>query len=189
MQKIPTHVLPTSGKHTTRCLEKSFRQSCGITILSVACWWASRHCLPAQKLVSVKSVTSQPPLVCIGHRHGCVFIVDLNWIDSNSRVDERITVGSCTVCFLRTLWYCLHPLSRFFKMHSVGFLLRVTEPEWKLAVKNEVVCLSRNPRQRTLQASGFALQQEERFKYLGVVFTSDQWRKAEQGDWYTDWSS
>jgi len=39
--------------------------------------------------------------------------------------------------------------------------------------KNEVLYLSRNPRQCTLHESGNALQLVEMYKYLGVVFTND----------------
>jgi len=39
--------------------------------------------------------------------------------------------------------------------------------------KIEVLCLSRRPRQCSLQVSRNTLQQVETFKYLGVVFTSD----------------
>jgi len=38
----------------------------------------------------------------------------------------------------------------------------------------EVLCLSRHPSQCTLQVSGKSLQQVEKFKYLGVVCTSDE---------------
>jgi len=34
--------------------------------------------------------------------------------------------------------------------------------------------VSTNPMQCVLQVSGNALQQEEKFKYIGVVFTSDR---------------
>jgi len=40
--------------------------------------------------------------------------------------------------------------------------------------KIEVLCLSRRPRQCILQVCGNTLQQGKTFKYLGVVFTSDQ---------------
>jgi len=44
----------------------------------------------------------------------------------------------------------------------------------KISTKNtEVFYLSRNPRQCTLQVRSNTLQQMEKFKYLGVVFTSD----------------
>ena len=39
--------------------------------------------------------------------------------------------------------------------------------------KTEALCVSRNSRQCMLQVSGITLQQVEKFKYLGVVFTSD----------------
>jgi len=40
-------------------------------------------------------------------------------------------------------------------------------------LKTEVSCLPRNPSQCKLQVSGNTLHQVEKFKYLGVVFTSD----------------
>ena len=39
--------------------------------------------------------------------------------------------------------------------------------------KTEVLHLSRNPDQCVLQANGATLEQVEKFKYLGVAFTSD----------------
>jgi len=50
-------------------------------------------------------------------------------------------------------------------MHSIGFLLR--------AKNTEVLCLSANPRQCMLQASGNTLQQVETFRHPGVAFASD----------------
>ena len=45
--------------------------------------------------------------------------------------------------------------------------------------KIEVLCVLRCPRLCFLQVSGNTLQQVETFKYLGVVFTSDESRKKE----------
>ena len=45
----------------------------------------------------------------------------------------------------------------------------------------KVLCLSTNPRQCMLQASGNTLQQVETFKYLGVIFASDG-RWSEQSE-------
>ena len=45
--------------------------------------------------------------------------------------------------------------------------------------KTEVLCLSGNPSQCLLQVSGNTLQQVEKFKYLGVVFTNDSRRNEE----------
>jgi len=50
----------------------------------------------------------------------------------------------------------------------------------KINTKNtEVLCLLTNPRQCMRQVSGNTLQQVEKFKYLGVVFTSDGRRSKE----------
>jgi len=43
----------------------------------------------------------------------------------------------------------------------------------------EVLYLSRNPSQCVLQISGNTLQQVEKFKYVGVVFTSDRKQNKE----------
>jgi len=50
----------------------------------------------------------------------------------------------------------------------------------KNSTKNtEVLCLSPNPRESVLQVSCNALQQVQKFIYLGVVFTSDRRRRDE----------
>ena len=57
--------------------------------------------------------------------------------------------------------------STVFSMHSIGFLLRATEPKWKTALKIPRLYLSTNPRQCIRQMSGSTLQQVEKFKYRG----------------------
>jgi len=49
----PTHVLSTSRKHITRSVEKIFRECCGRTVLTTACYWPSSHYIPAQRSVFV----------------------------------------------------------------------------------------------------------------------------------------
>jgi len=79
-----------------------------------------------------------------------------------------------TTCLLRPIWCCLNLLNRAFYMHLICFLLRATKPEMKSAQKmSEILCLSRIIRQFRLQVSGNTLQQVEKFKYIGVVFTRD----------------
>ena len=39
-----------------------------------------------------------------------------------------LEVARSTVCFLRTIWYCLHLLNRLFNMHCIGFQLRTLLP-------------------------------------------------------------
>jgi len=49
----------------------------------------------------------------------------------------------------------------------------------KIITKNmQILRLSANPRHCMRQVSGNTLQQVEKFKYLGVVFTSDERRSA-----------
>jgi len=47
--------------------------------------------------------------------------VYMNWIDSNSQVNEGVTVGRSTACFVWTIWCCLHLLNKFFNMHLIVF--------------------------------------------------------------------
>jgi len=62
--------------------------------------------------------------------------------------------------------------STVFSMHSIGFLLRATEPGWKSTLKIPRYYVS-------LQTQGSIYGKwVEKFKYLGVVFTSDGRRSA-----------
>ena len=45
--------------------------------------------------------------------------------------------------------------------------------------KTETMCLSRQPKQCSLQIDGVPLKQSEKFKYLGVSFTSDGRQNSE----------
>ena len=45
--------------------------------------------------------------------------------------------------------------------------------------KTETMCLSRQPKQCSLQIEGVQLKQSEKFKYLGVSFTSDDRQNSE----------
>jgi len=73
-----------------------------VTVLTVACYWPSSHCIPAQKFVCVRvgGVKSQPFTVGVGLRQKCVLspfllmVCYMNWIASHSRVDEGVIVGS-----------------------------------------------------------------------------------------------
>ena len=61
-------------------------------------------------------------------------------------------------------------------MHSISFLLRETEPEWKLAPKIPRYYVSTHIQGNVC---GNTLQQVEKFKDLGVAFTSDGRRSEE----------
>jgi len=53
----------------------------------------------------------------------------------------------------------------------------------KLSTKiTKIICLSRNPRQCVLQENDNTLQQVEKLKYLGVVFTNDERRTKRMVD-------
>ena len=117
----------------------------------------------------------------VGLRQGCVlspllFIVYINWIDKCSQADECATIGNCKI-------------SRLLFADDL-FLLSSTEPGLQRALNSfadayntagmkispaetEVLHLSRNPDQCGLQVNEATLKQVERFKYLGVAFTSD----------------
>ena len=101
-------------------------------------------------------------------------IVYMNRINSHSRVDEGVTVGSCKInlCFL-TIWYCKLASSQKSLQHALD---RFSAACNRTGMK--VLCLSTNPRQCLLQVSSSTLQMVEKFKHLGVVFASDErWRE------------
>ena len=49
-----------------------------------------------------------------------------------------LEVARSTVCFLRTIWYCLHLLNRLFNMHCIGFQLRTLLPLLTTALSRSV---------------------------------------------------
>jgi len=102
----------------------------------------------------------------------------MNCVDTHRRVDKGVTVGNCRInrLFLRTNWYCMcgsfqqglqHIFDRFYAAYD--------QTGTKFSTKEiEILCLLRHQRQCFLQVKGNSLQQVERFKYLGVVFTCDE---------------
>jgi len=119
MPNMSTHVLSTSKKHMTRSLEKSLGECCGSAVVATACYRPTSHCISVQKFVSVSAelnhnrsslVLDSDKDVCCRHSS----LAYMNWIYSHSRVDEGVTVGSCRInrLLLRTIWCCLHLLSK-----------------------------------------------------------------------------
>jgi len=102
----------------------------------------------------------------------------MNWIDSHRRLDKDATVRNSRFNhFLFVDELVLHAwifsTGSSARIWSVLFCVRPCRNEnqrWKI----EVLCLSRRPRQCFLQVNGNTLQQVKTFKYLGVVFTSDE---------------
>jgi len=54
MLKTSSHALSNSRKYTTRFLVKGYGECCVSTVLMVACYWPSSHCVPAQTFASVQ---------------------------------------------------------------------------------------------------------------------------------------
>ena len=116
----------------------------------------------------------------VGLRQGCVlspllFIVYMNWIDKYSQADECATIGNCKISRLlfaddlvlvsSTVWPPARIKCFADACHTTGMKISTA--------KTEVLHLSRNPDQCVLQVNGATLKQVEKFKYLGVAFTSD----------------
>jgi len=92
-------------------------------------------------------------------------------IDGNSRVNEGTTAGSYICRLLFADYLTLLASSQQSALHR--FSAACDHEEMKISTKKtEVFCLSRNPRRYRLEVSGSTLQLVEKFKYLGVVFTS-----------------
>ena len=100
----------------------------------------------------------------------------MNWIDKCSQAEERVTIGNCYVNRLIftdgliQLFSTESSLQRAFNSfadacNTAGMKISTAE--------TEVFHLSRNPDQCVLQVNGATLKQAEKFKYLGVAFTSD----------------
>ena len=117
----------------------------------------------------------------VGLRQGCVlspllFIVYINWIDKCSQADECNTNGNCKISRLLfaddlvLLFSTESGLQRALNSfadacNTAGMKISTT--------KTVVLHLSRNLDQCVLPVNGATLRQVEKFKYLGVAFTSD----------------
>ena len=100
----------------------------------------------------------------------------MNWIDKCSQADEYATIENCKISRLLLaddlvlLSFSESGLQRALNSfadacNTAGMKISTT--------KTEVLHLSRNPDQYVLQVNGATLKQVEKFKYLGVAFTSD----------------
>ena len=140
----------------------------------------SFYCRP-KVCVRVNGKQSKPFHVGVGLRQGCVlspllFIVYMNWIDKCSQADECATIGNCKIS--RLLFaddlVLLSSTESGLQRALNSFADACNTAGMKICTaKTEVLHLSRNPDQCVLQVNGATLKQVERFKYLGVAFTSD----------------
>jgi len=102
MPKTSTHVFSTSRKHTTGFLVKSLGRVAGVRSWQPPVTGSQVTVFLLRSLCRCGWIKSQLFTVCAGLQEGCVlspllFIFRMNWIDSRSRVEEGVTVGSCKI--------------------------------------------------------------------------------------------
>ena len=108
----------------------------------------------------------------------------MNWIHKCSQTDECATIENCKisrVMFADDLVLLFSPESG--PQRALNSFADACDPAGlKISTaKSEVLRLSRNPERCELQVKGATLKQVEKFKYLGVAFTSDG-RQDEERD-------
>jgi len=142
MPEMSTCCLLTSRKHTTGFLVESLG-----SVEGARCWWppvllAVRLYSCSEFHVRVGGVKLQPFIVGVGLWQGCVlypflFITYMCWISTHSRVNDCVTVGSFRINRLLFTedFVLLVSSAGVDNMHLIGFLLRATKREWKLALK------------------------------------------------------
>jgi exonuclease III len=131
--------------------------------------------------VRVGGIKSTSFTVGVGLRQGCVlspllFIIYMDWIARRSQGCEGVRIGDQKI---RHLLFAddlvLFGSSEANLQHALEkFAAACVEAGMKISVaKSEALVLSRTPTQCTLHVSGVPLRQVEKFKYLGVFFSSD----------------
>ena len=108
----------------------------------------------------------------------------MNFIDKCSQADKCATIGNCKIS--RLLFaddlVLLSSTESGLKRALNSFADACNTAGMKINTdKTEALHLSRNPDQCVLQVNGVTLKQVEKFKYLGVAFTSDG-RQGEELD-------
>ena len=137
--------------------------------------------------VRVNSATTKPFRVSVELRQGCslspiLFLIDTDGIVKKSESCGGVKIGDYTVQRLlfaddlvlldSTQNGLQQALEKFSDACSVaGIKISTT--------KTEFMCLSRLPKQCSFQIGGVPLKQSEKFKNLGVSFTSDGRRNSE----------
>jgi len=136
------------------------------------------YCIPTQTFAS--SVKSKPYADGVGFQHGCVLspllIFYTNWTDTRSPVDEGATVGSCksTVYFCKRFGAVFIFSTGSFQHALKRFSAACDQAGMKISTtKTELLCPPWKPSQCALHVIGNILQQVEKCKYFGVVFTSN----------------
>ena len=137
--------------------------------------------MDSEVCVRVNSASTKPFRVSVGLRQGCclvpiLFLMKMDRIVRKSKSCGGVKIGDCIVqrlLFADDL-VLLDPtqnglqqaLDRFSDACS-GAVLEIS------TTKTETMCLFRLPQQCSLRIDGVPQKQLEKFKYLGVSFTSD----------------
>ena len=161
----------------TGFLEISSGEGCQSMVLMII---KSFYCQP-EVCVYVNGKQPKSFHVGVGLWQGCVllsllFIIYMNWMDKLSRTDECVTIGSCKIS--RLLFaddLVLLASSESGLQHALeGFAATIDIAGMKISTsKTEVLHISRNSVQCSLQVGVVLLNQVEKFKCLVVAFTSD----------------
>ena len=135
----------------------------------------------SEACVRVNGMKTKPFSVSIGQRQGyalypLLFIIYMDKIDNNSSSSSGVTFGECNI--RRLLFADDLALLSSNKSDLQCALDRFSEAyldaRMKISTaKTEIMCLSRHPVQCSFQTNGVTLQQTKKFKYLGVIFSSD----------------
>ena len=125
--------------------------------------------------VCVNSATTKPFRVKVGLRQGCslspiLFLIYVDGIVKNSESCGGVKIGECTVqrlLFADDL-VLLDSTQNGLQQALDRFLDACSAARIKISTtKTETMCLSRQPKQCSLQIDGVPLKQSEKFKYLG----------------------
>ena len=138
-------------------------------------------CCDRRFVLGLMTSNQKPFVDGVGLRQGCVlspllFIVYMNWIDKCSQADGCATFRNCKISrllfsddfvLLSSTESGLHRALKCFAdaYDTAGMKIN--------SAKTELLHLYRNPDQCSLQVNGAILNKVEKFKYLGVAFTSD----------------
>ena len=124
---------------------------------------------------------SNRSMSALGFDKGCVlssflFIAYMNWIDKCSQADECASIENYKIsCLLfADELVMLSSTESGFRSALNNFADARDAAEMKISkAKTEVLHLSRNLDQCSMQVNGATLKQVEKLKYLEITFTSD----------------
>ena len=137
--------------------------------------------------VRVNSATTKPFRIIVRLQQGCslspiLFLIYMDRIVKKSESCGGVKIVDCTVqrlLFAHDL-VLLDSTQNGLQRALVRFSGACSVAGMKISTtKTETICLSRQPKQCSLQIDGISLKQSEKFKYLSVSFTSDGRQNSE----------